>query len=56
MKLILGMVRQDKMDDVRSALEKVNVRAIRVAKVQDFSPSGMRKASGAGRCTRSTPP
>ena len=27
MKLILGMVRQDKMDDVRSALEKLNVRA-----------------------------
>ena len=28
MKLILGMVRHDKMDDVRSALEKVNVRAV----------------------------
>ena len=38
MKLILGMVRQDRMDDVRTALGKVNVRGIRVTKVQDYSP------------------
>ena len=47
MKLILGMVRHDKMDDVRSALEKVNVRAVRVARVQDFSPQ--RHAEGVWR-------
>jgi nitrogen regulatory protein P-II 1 len=47
MKLILGMVRQDKMDEVRSALGRVNVRAIRVAKVQDFSPQ--RHAEGVWR-------
>ena len=47
MKLILGMVRQDKLDDVRSALEKLNVRAIRVAKVQDRSPQ--RHAEGVWR-------
>ena len=47
MKLILGMVRQDKMDEVRSALGKMNVRTIRVAKVQDFSPQ--RHAEGIWR-------
>jgi len=47
MKLILGMVRQDKMDDVRRELGRMNVRAIRVAKVQDFSPQ--RHAEGVWR-------
>jgi nitrogen regulatory protein P-II 1 len=47
MKLIRGMVRQDKMDDVRIALEKMNVRGIRVNKVQDFSPQ--RHAGGVWR-------
>jgi nitrogen regulatory protein P-II 1 len=47
MKLIRGMVRQDKMDDVRTALGKMNVRCLRVTRVQDFSPQ--RHAEGVWR-------
>ncbi len=38
MKLILVMVRQDKVDLVRNALSQLNIRGLAVGKVEDFSP------------------
>jgi nitrogen regulatory protein PII len=38
MKLILTMVREDKAEQVRAALSQLNIRALAVCQVQDYSP------------------
>jgi nitrogen regulatory protein P-II 1 len=38
MKLILMMVREDKVEQVRNALSQLNIRGVAVCRVQDFSP------------------
>ena len=38
MKLILMMVREDKVEPVRNALNQLNIRDVAVCQVEDFSP------------------
>jgi nitrogen regulatory protein P-II 1 len=38
MKLILMMVREDKVEPVRKALSQLNIRDVAVCQVEDFSP------------------